>query len=72
MINNMERTTKTYTRVAISDEAYTELRRLARLPEYHGKGGVGVLDKLLLGRFTTEGSGRVLGSKNKKSLEKGL
>lgn len=57
---------KTYTRVAISDRAYARLREMAQEPEFHGKGGVGVLDKLLLGEFTTEGSGRQYGSKNRK------
>lgn len=65
-----KKTSKNYIRVAISDEAYVELRRLARLPEYHQKGAVGVLDKMLLGRFTTVGSGRPYGSKKDKNLGK--
>lgn len=70
----MSKTAKrNYYRVAISDEAYAKLRMMARQPEYHGKGAVGVLDMLFLGRFTTVGSGRQYGSKkNQKSDEKGL
>lgn len=69
----MSETRKTYYRVAISDEAYARLRELARKPEFHGKGAVGVLDQLLLGRFTTVGSGRQFGSmKDKKLSKKGL
>ena len=62
-----KRKPKTYTRVAISDKAYKRLREMTEQPEFHGRGGVGVLDKLLLGEFTTEGSGRQYGSKNRSN-----
>lgn len=60
---------KNYIRVAISDEAYAKLRELAKQPEFHTKGAVGVLDKMLLGRFTTVGSGRPFGPKKSKNPE---
>lgn len=52
--------------VRISLPAYEKLRELSKDDKYHTRGITGVVDDLVLGRFTTPGSGRVLGSKNKK------
>lgn len=52
--------------VRISVSAYEKLRDMSRNPKYHTRGITGVIDDLVLGEFTTPGSGRVLGSKNKK------
>jgi len=52
--------------VRISIPAYEKLREMSREAKYHTRGITGVVDDLVLGRFTTPGSGRVLGSKNKK------
>lgn len=56
--------------VRISIPAYEELRRRSRDSKYHTRGITGVVDDLVLGRFTTPGSGRAFGSKNKKTLER--
>lgn len=58
--------------VRISQPAYERLREMSKNPKYHTRGITGVVDDLVLGKFTTPGSGRVLGSKNKKTLEKNL
>lgn len=52
--------------VRISVPAYEKLRELSRNPKYHTRGITGVVDDFVLGEFTTPGSGRALGSKNKK------
>lgn len=54
-----------YQRVMVSKAAYQKMKELAESPKYHGRGIVGVVDDVFLGEFTTQGSGRVLGSKNK-------
>lgn len=57
-MENEKRQTK-HSSVRMSPEAYSYVRNLSKDPKYHGRGVVGVLDDLLLGRFTTIGSGRV-------------
>ena len=52
--------------VRISIPAYERLREMSKDAKYHTRGITGVVDDLVLGKFTTPGSGRVLGSKNKK------
>jgi len=52
--------------IRISLSAYERLREMSKNPKFHTRGITGVVDDLVLGRFTTPGSGRVLGSKNKK------
>lgn len=54
-----------YQRVMVSKAAYQKMKQLADSPKYHGRGIVGVVDDVFLGEFTTQGSGRVFGSKNK-------
>lgn len=54
-----------YQRVMVSKAAYQRMKELANEAKYHGRGIVGVVDDVFLGEFTTQGSGRILGSKNK-------
>lgn len=50
--------------VRISTPAYEKLREISKDEKYRTRGITGVVDDLVLGKFTTPGSGRVLGSKN--------
>lgn len=44
--------------IRVSDAAYNYLKKQAKSPEFHGRGMVGVLDKLVFGDFSTIGAGR--------------
>lgn len=58
--NNREQRQTHHHSVRMSAEAYAHVRNLASSdPRYRGRGVVGVLDDLLLGHFTTIGSGRI-------------
>lgn len=52
--------------IKVSQEAHAKLQELASAPKYKGRGIVGALDMLVLGRFSTNGCGRPKGSKTKK------
>lgn len=54
-------------KIKVSRAAYERLKSLAATDEFHGRGIVGVVDKLVLGEFTTCGSGR---PKSKKDVKK--
>lgn len=54
-----------YQRVMVSKAAYQKMKELANDPKYYGRGIVGVVDDMFLGEFTTQGSGRVPGSRNR-------
>ena len=60
--------------VKVSEQAYYMLKSKSKSPEYKGRGVTGVVDMLLFGKFTTQGSGRPIGSlgKAKKTQKKGL
>lgn len=45
--------------VRMSEPAYERLKQMSKQPKYRGRGVVGVLDDLILGEFTTIGSGKV-------------
>lgn len=45
-------------KIKVSKVAYERIKELAKADEYRGRGIVGVVDKLVLGEFTTSGSGR--------------
>lgn len=52
--------------VKVSERAFRMLKTMAKTStEYKGRGVTGVVDKLLFGEFTTSGSGRPGGAKNK-------
>lgn len=47
-----------YQKIKISKSAYLFLKEKSREDRYHGRGIIGVVDDLILGKFTTTGSGR--------------
>ena len=52
--------------IKVSEKAYNELKETSKSPEYRGRGITGVVDKLIFGEFTTQGSGRPEGTKGIK------
>ena len=57
--------------ICVSEQAYMKLNEMAEDGEYKGRGVVGVVDKVLFGKFTAKGAGRPFGTKNnKKSVDK--
>lgn len=48
-----------YQKIKVSHKAYLKLKSMAGNETYHGRGIVGVVDELVLGEFTTPGSGRI-------------
>lgn len=48
--------------INVSVDAYDKIKDMARNPEYKARGITGVVDMLVLGRFTTSGSGRPYGT----------
>lgn len=64
---------KLHQKIKVSRTAYLKLKSLAAQDEFRGRGLVGVVDKLVLGDFTTSGSGRPCvkkDAKDKKAKEK--
>lgn len=56
--------------VKVSERAFSILKSMAKNdPIYKGRGVTGVVDKLLFGEFTTEGSGRPFVKRKKKVEE---
>lgn len=49
---------KLHQKIKVSHTAYLKIKELAATDEFRGRGIVGVVDKLVLGEFTTSGSGR--------------
>lgn len=47
-----------YQKIKVSKEAYLALKELSKKDKYHGRGLIGAFDDIVLGRFTTSGSGR--------------
>ena len=45
--------------IRVSLAAYEYLREKSKEDEFHGRGIVGVVDKLVLGEFSTIGAGRI-------------
>ena len=48
--------------INVSTEAYDKIKELSRADNYRGRGITGVVDMLILGYFTTNGSGRPKGT----------
>lgn len=57
-----------YQKIKVSKEAYLKLKELAKKDKYRGRGLIGAFDDIILGRFTTSGSGRY--EKNLKKVRK--
>lgn len=57
--NKIENRQTVHHNVRMSDAAYNHVKDLSTQKKYRGRGVVGVLDDLILGEFTTIGSGRV-------------
>ncbi len=57
--NKIENRQTIHHNVRMSDAAYNHVKDLSCQKKYRGRGVVGVLDDLILGKFTTIGSGRV-------------
>lgn len=49
---------KLHQKIKVSRTAYLKMKEMAATDEFRGRGLVGVVDKLVLGEFTTTGSGR--------------
>lgn len=68
---NMTQKDDRYQKIKISKQAYLFLKEKSKQDKYRGRGLIGVVDELTLGRFTTDGSGIFLkkcgGKPNKKS-----
>lgn len=56
--------------VKVSERAFWMLKAKAKAPEFRGRGVTGVVDKLLFDEFTTQGSGRPVGTKGIKHKTK--
>lgn len=65
MKNTQENRQTVHHNLRVSEDAYNFIKTKSLDPKYKGRGLVGVLDDMLLGHFTTVGSGRVE-LKNKK------
>lgn len=57
---------KSYQKIKVSHTAYRKIKELAASDKYRGRGIVGVVDEIVLGEFTTCGSGRPKKPKNKE------
>lgn len=65
----MSNYTNEYQKIKVSKEAYLKLKKMAKQDKYRGRGLIGAFDDVILGRFTTSGSGRY--EKNqRKNVEK--
>lgn len=53
-------------KIKVSRAAYERIKAMAAADDYRGRGIVGVIDKLVLGEFTTGGSGRPRSKQDKK------
>lgn len=62
--------TKAYQKIKVSHTAYLKIKALAASDEYRGRGIVGVIDKMVLGDFTTNGSGRPKNLKKDEKIKK--
>lgn len=60
----------TQKQIKISERAYYTLKAKSKTAEFKGRGVTGVVDKMLFGEFTTNGSGRPFGSATKKKKKK--
>ena len=54
----MSNYTNEYQKIKVSKEAYLKLKKMAKQDKYRGRGLIGAFDVVILGRFTTSGSGR--------------
>ena len=59
--------TNEYQKIKVSKEAYFRLKEMAKQDKYRGRGLIGAFDDVILGRFTTSGSGRYEKNLKKKS-----
>lgn len=59
--------TNEYQKIKVSKEAYFALKEKAKQDKYRGRGLIGAFDDIILGRFTTTGSGRYEKNLGKKS-----
>lgn len=59
--------TNEYQKIKVSKTAYLKLKELAKQDKYHGRGLIGAFDDVLLGRFTTSGSGKYEKNQQKKA-----
>ena len=55
--------------VRMSDEAYNFVKEKSKDVKYKGRGLVGVLDDLILGHFSTTGSGKKGRKKSPKKVQ---
>lgn len=62
----MSNYTNEYQKIKVSKEAYLKLKQMAKKDKYRGRGLIGAFDDVILGRFTTSGSGRYEKNQGKK------
>lgn len=53
----MDKFVNEYQKIKVSKTAYRKLKDIAKREEYRGRGIIGAFDDIILGRFTTSGSG---------------
>lgn len=53
----MSENTKDYQKIKVSKASYLKLKEIAKQDKYRGRGLIGAFDDLILGDFTTCGSG---------------
>lgn len=58
-----------YQKIKVSKSAYLFLKERAKQDKYHGRGIIGVIDDITLGKFTTTGSGSYPKNKQSKKLK---
>lgn len=58
--------TNEYQKIKVSKAAYLKLKELAKQDKYRSRGLIGALDDILLGNFTTCGSGNYYENKKNK------
>lgn len=58
-----------YQKIKVSKKAYLKLKEIAKQDKYRGRGLIGALDDIMLGDFTTCGSGNYPENKIKSKQE---
>lgn len=61
----MSENTNLYQKIKVSKKAYLKLKEIAKQDKYRGRGLTGAFDDLILGDFTTCGSGNYPENKTK-------
>lgn len=63
----MSENIKDYQKIKVTKKAYLRLKEIAKQDKYRGRGLIGAFDDLILGEFTTSGSGNYKNNHGGKS-----